>query len=230
MQFIPVFFLLFSVLFGSDAPGMDRTGTYQDGSCTVTLQDISEKEYNSADDLAAVARENAYEQLEKDSGIFYFMHDSTLVLKFINGETKSFTDNKNGQGEDYIEYQYQGQVGNTGYSLMIISGDEYYGHTMINDTTGEETDLWDSPVLSPENDLIAAAYEQNAMDGIPGGIQLWNCKNGLMNIFEMRCNKWSPAEIKWIDDTTVLIKQTGDPEDVRDTKVTYTRMKIQREN
>jgi hypothetical protein len=164
--------------------------------------------------------------MKSDSVVYFFQKDSTLFLRLKNGSTVSFVNNPSQE----MEYSYSGRLGNSGYYFISEYFDEDAKYFLVNENTGEKTEIRAEPQLSPNGNLIFCSAAMNEMTGDPGRIQLFRINgNHLEKIVEKTCADWSPEYSKWTNDSTLFFVEDRSLDTPEDSLKQYAMLQL-REN
>lgn len=135
----------------------------------------------------------------------YVRRDSSgLHVKLANGQWKLVTvDPSLDEADHTFEYFFE----EYGFYSVRTQWGEGNGFTLVNFQNGDMTRVWGRPYFSPSGRYVItvsvdleAHYSQN-------GFQLFRQKNGQLELLgSFEPEEWGPYSAKWIDDTTVLLK------------------------
>lgn len=147
-------------------------------------------------------RSLAIEKYLLDQNKNYTKRDTSgLVIKMKNGEWKlipldPMTDEVDNTFEHYFkEYGY--------YSVRTQWG-EGNGYKLINDLTGEITNLFGRPYFSPNGQYIISVNADIEAGYSENGFQLYKNSNGeLLHLGNYEPSSWGPMTAIWIDNNTI---------------------------
>lgn len=134
-----------------------------------------------------------------------------LTLRAANGKTVVLrTDTTD--SEDVIVYHYWGQLPSVHQWVVSVSLYEGQAVVLIDQRTGQRTDVWGRPVASPDGRYILASSSDLAAAFDPNGLQLFELgPKGPKLIWQRLLLHWGPAEVRWRPDGSVVVKQEFDP-------------------
>lgn len=92
-----------------------------------------------------------------------------------------------------------------GYFAVSNSFMENSSLYLINDTTGERTDLLVSaPLFSPEGHWFVSISTSGNGESTPNQIGIWSVSDkGLQQVYDSGATERSPENLKWVDDKTI---------------------------
>jgi hypothetical protein len=146
----------------------------------------------------------------------------TAIFKKINGEIRLpledttrpfviFSDTlQDTDKEEMRRYEYAGQFENSGFYIVDGHFWEHYESYLVDKKTGEQTPIWNSPLISPNEKFIANLSMMYGMEGVPNGLQIWKINKGnkphLEKYVEIDEEIWVAEELVWETDNSLLIK------------------------
>ena len=137
-----------------------------------------------------------------------------------------FLKNDTADNDSRVIYSYIKTIANIEFVHIKGVFWEWTTDYLINLKTGDNTVLWEQPILSPNKKLIISCSADLVATMMPNGIQLFKIDNGVIQkVFEKEIEKWGPSETKWESDSTILIKRLK-VDDKYNEKYDYVRMKI----
>lgn len=112
-------------------------------------------------------------------------------------------------GESYVRYRFKAYLTDIGYFLIGVDGYEGHGFLLVNDRTGNKTDLEAMPVFSPDRKQFVTMSMDLDAGYHPNSIQIWQLdpsgpKLGYKVYFD---NAWGPSDPVWIDNRTIEFKK-----------------------
>ena len=152
------------------------------------------------------------------SSYFPKMLIDTSIFKKTNGRIYLPTENGNVIFKDITqdsiddlneEYNYVGQFDKIGF--YVVKRDFYEGtnYSLVDRHTGEQTEIWNYPLLSPSSNLIAN-LSMPSCEEQSRGIQIWKInkhKNKkLQKYIELEQYKWFPDAMFWETENTIILK------------------------
>jgi len=104
-------------------------------------------------------------------------------------------------GSSYSYREYLRPVKHFVVHVQFYEGD---AHMLIHAKTGESTDIWDVPLVSPGGRRILTASLDLEAEYNPNGIQVFRLRGEkLVQEWEKRFKGWGPMNAKWLDDRTI---------------------------
>lgn len=109
-------------------------------------------------------------------------------------------------------YHYWGSLPAAHQWVLSVRLYEGSAVALVDQRTGRRTIVWGQPVVSPDGRYLlthsadlAAAYDAN-------GLQLYRIEpTGPRLLWQRQLGSWSPDEVRWLDNQTVLIEQGTGP-------------------
>jgi len=161
------------------------------------------------DKLPTQILEYDYEKLDSNN----LIKDSSVVKR--KGDTLFFTisDNKidtliggnRSDGDFYDKYFYLGYISDIGQYLAYFIGNEEECKMLIDSKTGDITIIDDEPVVSPNKKYFISRIELE-IGGDYCGFDLYKNSHKPKLVGSRELKKWCPSEIKWYNDSTLLLK------------------------
>lgn len=144
-----------------------------------------------------------------DSASWSQPDSSMLVLKKISGDTVQFR-NHITEDDSYERYDFRCRLAHTPWLVLDISYYEGSGYLMFNQKTGEKKYVENIPVVSTAGNYAAAANCDVDAGFTENGITIFRLDTAgtLTEVYRNLPNYWGPEEIKWVDDATLLIRQS----------------------
>ena len=144
----------------------------------------------------------------KKQSAFVSRKGDSLLFKCANNEPAYLINNPNSDSDDFASYSFIQDMPEIGQWLIMGSYYEAYGYVFIDKTTGESTELYGMPVVSPDKKYIIT-FNQDLEAGFTfNGIQLFEMKDSkpvLLGAKEL--NSWGPDNVKWKDSNTLFVQQ-----------------------
>lgn len=144
----------------------------------------------------------------KPYAAFVSRKGDSLQFKKANNEFVYIINNMNIDGDDYASYTFIQEMPEIGQWLVMASYFEAYGYVLINKATGETTELYGMPVVSPDKKYVMA-FNQDLEAGFTfNGFQLFEMKDTkpvLVGLHELYT--WGPDNVTWKDAHTLLVQK-----------------------
>lgn len=149
------------------------------------------------------------------------LYDTTEIHK-INGQFKlpfynntsfiTFTDTlQNTDSEDMRRFDYIGQFEDIG--IYIVEGNfwEHYECYLIDQLTGEQTTIWNTPKLSPNSKYISNLSMSYGLEGVENGLQIWEIKSNkdhrtINSKIAIDQDMWIPIDLVWEENKSLILK------------------------
>lgn len=139
--------------------------------------------------------------LEKNKN--YTKRDTTgLFIKMKNGEWKLVTlDPMTDEVDNVFEHYFS----DFGFYSVRTQWGEGNGYKLINDSTGEITNLFGRPYFSPNGQFIISVNADIEAGYSENGFQLFKNSNGqLLHIGNYEPSSWGPMTAIWIDNNSIV--------------------------
>lgn len=139
--------------------------------------------------------------LEKNKN--YTKRDTTgLFIKMKNGEWKLVTlDPMTDEVDNVFEHYFR----DYGFYSVRTQWGEGNGYKLINDSTGETTNLFGRPYFSPNGQYIISVNADIEAGYSENGFQLFKNSNGqLFHIGNYEPSSWGPMTAIWIDNNSIV--------------------------
>jgi hypothetical protein len=143
--------------------------------------------------------------LEADASLAKRTGD-TLTIS-ISGNKKLYFVNDTSE-TDYANYYYMGKMKNTNQCLISEIYYEGSGYSLINYQTGDTTTLSGKPVLSPDKKYFICGNADLMAGFNINGFELFENLPKPKFLSARELMKWGPEQIKWVNDTVLLVKAT----------------------
>ncbi|TGE26188.1 hypothetical protein [Hymenobacter metallicola] len=134
-----------------------------------------------------------------------------LTFKAANGRTVVLK-NDTTDTEEAVAYHYWGQLPSV--HQWVVSAGLYEGQSvvLIDQRTGQRTNIWGRPVASPDGRYILASNTDLVAAFDPNGLQLLQVgSTGPTLIWQRELANWGPAEVRWRPDGIIVVKQEFAP-------------------
>lgn len=114
----------------------------------------------------------------------------------------------NAEGDDYASYSFIEDMPEIGQWLLMATYYEAYGYVLVNKATGETTELYGMPVVSPDKKYIIT-FNQDLEAGFTfNGFQLFEMKDTKpVLVGQHELYTWGPDNVSWKDSNTILVQQ-----------------------
>jgi hypothetical protein len=134
-----------------------------------------------------------------------------LTLPLCQGTRKLLTYDQTENPDSSIRYTFAGTVSGANQWLVATTLWEGFYYTLIDRCSGRQQYAWNYPVPSPDKKFFISANSDLDAHYTPTGLQLWSITpTGVHKIWQ---REWpedagnGPAEVRWQNAHTVLIKQ-----------------------
>jgi len=130
----------------------------------------------------------------------------TLTLVLENGKSKQFV-NKLSTDNSFINYQFL-RIDARGNRILAVFYYESYAYLIVNPFTGHECITIGEPILSPNLvHYISVNYDMGSRYTNNGVQLIAVSKDSSFQIGMIDPISWGGEEVKWLDDSTVFVKQ-----------------------
>ena len=162
-----------------------------------------------------------------DDPVNVYRHDSTLILKFNNGDSARLVSSPNSTNDTLVlVYRYVGYLRSLNRYLVLDNLYEGAYYSLWNKSSGNETRIFGNPTESPDGKTILCYNLDIFAHYSPNGFQLFSvANNGNLNLEWQHETWWGPNECRWKDNQTVLIK-TNYLDSTSSIKTKYLKMKL----
>ena len=144
--------------------------------------------------------------LAKTESKHFKREDRNLILSLDNGKTKILKD-RNWGGDEDIAYTYQHFFSNINSYLVRIQYYEGEAYLLVNKANGDEVYTIGETYISPSKQKVLAICEDLEAGYTINGLEMIEIKDGkFKKKFIIQGGNWAPVALKWIDDTSVVIK------------------------
>lgn len=134
-----------------------------------------------------------------------------LTFKAANGRT-AVLKNDTTDSEDAIAYLYWGELPNVHQWVVNVGLWEGRYVVLIDQRTGQRTDIWGQPAASPDGRYILASSYDLAAAFDANGLQLLQLgPKGPKLVWQRELNNWGPADVRWRPNGTIVVKQGFGP-------------------
>ena len=158
--------------------------------------------------LSLYETQNLIEEYKaKTQGMYFKRKGRTLTLSLANGKTKVLKDNLPDDGDNFIEYTYENLLKQSNTFFINCKFYESGGQLLVNRETGDEQYTWGQTYPNPSETAFVSLSEGLEMEEGNNGFQFISLHNGKYIIrLNIEGGNWGPVEMKWIDDTTMVMK------------------------
>tara|TARA_B110000285_G_scaffold92393_1_gene105823 strand:- start:379 stop:1065 length:687 start_codon:yes stop_codon:yes gene_type:complete len=141
----------------------------------------------------------------KEDSLKVIRLNDTLVFNLNNGK-KAHLINDDSNGERYGQYSYLGTLDNLNQFIVYGSFWEWHNYILIDMESGDTNYLAGFPVLSPDKKTIISGNCDLIAGYTFNGLELYNNSSPIKKICSTELMSWGPDKIKWIDDSSLIIK------------------------
>ena len=108
----------------------------------------------------------------------------------------------------FIQNNYLGSNIKLNMHCIEIKGWENYKLITYFNDLNKKLDLYYTPRVSPNNSLIAtySMFSELADDDRPNGLTIYNYRNGLSVLIEIKSDSWSPYDLVWSTNSEIFVK------------------------
>ncbi|MCB2378923.1 hypothetical protein LGH70_15085 [Hymenobacter sp. BT635] len=134
-----------------------------------------------------------------------------LTFKAANGRTVTLQ-NDTTDGEDAVVYMYWGSLPKA--HQWVANAWLYEGRAvvLIDQRTGQRTNIWGHPSTSPDGQYILASSSDLVATFDPNGFQLLQIRpGGPQLVWQRELANWGPAAVRWRADGSAVVKQEFGP-------------------
>jgi len=140
---------------------------------------------------------------------YFYLTDSTLVLKLADGKTMSFdryVEEMDWDDDGYIFAHYFDKIG---YYLLIIQYYEGNSWMLVNRKNGFKKDILGLPYISEDNKKIIAISSDLYAGYNFSGIALYTVlADSLQTEFQKKTGaEWAPLDVKWVNENEFYLKR-----------------------
>ena len=144
---------------------------------------------------------------------YFYLTDSTLVLKLANGNTMSFDrDIEDWNNDGLSEYIFAHYFDKIDYYLLIIQYYEGSSWMLVNRKNGFKKDILGLPYISEDNKKIIAINSDLVAGYNFNGIALYTILTDSLRMEFRKETEWGPLDVKWINENEFLLKREHFPE------------------
>lgn len=165
-----------------------------------SLSDITQEDYLSHDDNSIGL--DRTEMLEKKNNSYLIsLNNKEIILKDISKE----------DNPEYTKYEYIGSFDN--YLCFRVHYYEISTVLLVNRDYGISTEVYGNIYLSSDKHYLISASQALNYEPFPNNIQLWLINNNRLDIItELNIEDFTPENIKWINNNTIVFEKSYDNE------------------
>lgn len=108
--------------------------------------------------------------------------------------------------DNFVNYRYYGFIKSMDQFLVAATYYEASDYILIDRQTAHITQLWGIPQVSPNGKLFIAGNTDLVAGFNYNGLQLFKTTHKPKLSAQRELQTWGPDEIKWLNNTTLLIK------------------------
>jgi hypothetical protein len=175
--------------------------TIRIGEVVFHLASISEADFKKAKSVHYDSTEQ--NNLAKDTELVERKGDS-LIFKLSNGLSATLV---NVKGEGFSAYRYAGRIKSINHYFILGSYDEWSSNYLINEATGDSTEICGLPEISTDNKYLLSGNDDLIAGFSFNGFDLFkNENNSLKRIGKREISGWGPRTIKWINSKEAFVE------------------------
>lgn len=182
------------------------SSVFRIGNYTFEITPSTESEFDGVKpaiqtiDTSEAKRINPYSSFVTRNG-------DSLLFKKPDNEYAYLINNTNTDSEDFASYDFIQYMPEIGSWLVMGSYYEAYGYILVNKTTGDMTQLFGVPVVSPDKKYMLT-FNQDLQAGFTfNGFQFFEIKDKPVLIGTHELYNWGPDNVVWKDSNTLLVQQ-----------------------
>ncbi|MDT8412239.1 MAG: hypothetical protein RQ875_07255 [Vicingaceae bacterium] len=177
--------------------------TFNLGEITAKVKLIEKSEFEKI--FIPKPSEDEAKNLYKDSLKVTRIQD-TLIFKLNNGENAYLINDDSDDDSKYGQYHYLGTIDNLNHFIVYGAFYEWHNYLLIDMESGDTNYLAGFPILSPDKKTIISGNCDLVAGFTFNGLELYSNTNPINKISSIELMEWGPEEIKWIDNSILLIK------------------------
>jgi hypothetical protein len=130
-----------------------------------------------------------------------------LIITLANSKALRLTDSSTDNPDTDVAYRFAGSIPEL-QSWAVQVGLWENGYTLLIDQlTGRQTKAWSRPVVSPDRKHFITCQSELVF-GDENGIQYWAIRNKApVMLWQQVIEDWGPEEARWIDNSSIAVKQ-----------------------
>lgn len=137
---------------------------------------------------------------------YFYVTDSTLVLKIENGASKTFLNNDEDNG-DYKHYYFVNYFDKIDYYLISVHLYEGDYWILVNRKNGFSKIMCGLPYISNNNKTIISINSDLEAGYTFNGLELFSILKDSLNTEFSKETTWGPTDLKWVNENQFLIKR-----------------------
>jgi hypothetical protein len=160
---------------------------------------ISDDYYDKANDKSLKTYKYPKDQekirINSDSIVIYAI-DTTLVFRNEEGE------------ENIADFTFKGLIPQTQFAIIDGMFWEWTESYLVGINNGQVYSIFNAPAISPDLKFIVSYNADLVAMMMSNGLQILKYENDSISIdFELEFYDWGPEEVKWENDSSLLIKR-----------------------
>jgi len=160
---------------------------------------------------------------------YFYLTDTTLVLKLADGNTMSFdryVEERDWDKDGILGYIFAHYFDKIDYYLLIIQYYEGNSWMLVNRKNGFKKDILGLPYISEDNKKIIAINSDLVAGYDFNGIALYSILTDSLQTEFRKETEWGPLDVKWINENEFLLKREHFPEG--EGNIDYKRVRIEK--
>jgi hypothetical protein len=160
---------------------------------------------------------------------YFYLTDSTLVLKLADGNTMSFNryvEERDLDNDGLLGYIFAHYFDQIDYYLLILQYYEGSSWMLVNRKNGFKKDIYGLPYISEDNKKIIAINSDLEAGYNFNGIALYTILTDSLQMEFRKETEWGPLDVKWINESEFLLKR--EHFHVDSTIIDYKRVRIEK--
>jgi hypothetical protein len=152
--------------------------------------------------------------------------DSIISIRCRSGLV-TLTEHTTTDGEGYQDYKYAGTLKDNPTAVFSEGFNLGLDYVLVNAHSGKKNMLWALPQLSEDGKkIVSASYDLDA-GFMHNGIQVYAVEvDSLRLLWQQEFEDWGPAQVKWVDNHTIIIKQMGPAGENGKEVTTFAKVKL----
>lgn len=131
----------------------------------------------------------------------------TLIFSTDRGDYVTLFNIQSDAPDSFSVFEYKGRLNTINHTLSMGMFYEWYYYLLINSFTGDTTDTWGWPEVSPNGKMIISVNADIEAGFTNNGIQIFDVTNGsIMLAGEKEIDYWGPEEVRWINNREAILK------------------------
>ncbi len=171
---------------------------------TLSIQEVSETQYSD------LLKQSYNTQIFVDNNLIRKQDGKTLI-KIKDKPTLVLEDinDKNDEAKNII-YSFKGFI-DSDRTLLVFIAQEYESgyYLIINTTNGQQTMLWDEPIVNRNRNIIAVFSNLGRdIENMENGFQIVKLEEEQFHKYEYNMKSKYPENLTWINSNTLLMSHT----------------------